>query len=67
MGYIVKILTERQRKNGYVENATALCSCGEIIELRNQHLGACECPNCGQWYNLFGQTLKNPRHWEEDY
>ena len=51
----------------YMENAKALCSCGETIELYDQYLGACNCPKCGQWYNLFGQALLDPEYWEEDY
>ena len=51
----------------YMENAKALCSCGETIELYDGYMGACDCPNCGQWYNLSGQALRNPRYWEEDY
>lgn len=50
----------------YTENAKALCSCGETMELYNEYMGACECPNCGQWYNLFGQALNKPQYWEED-
>lgn len=51
----------------YTENARALCSCGAEIELWDQYLGACECPKCKQWYNLFGEALINPEYWEEDY
>lgn len=50
----------------YTENARALCSCGEEIELWDQYMGACECPKCGQWYNLFGQALIKPEYWEGD-
>lgn len=35
-------------------------------ELVNQYQGACPCPKCGQWYNLFGQELINPQYWEEE-
>ena len=45
-----------------------ICSrCGTEIELTNEYMGACSCPECGQWYNLFGQELMPPRHWREDY
>lgn len=47
------------------ENAHGTCSCGEEMELWDQHLGACQCPRCGRWYNLFGQELVPPEHWEE--
>jgi len=55
--------------NTWTENAQAKCHCGETIELYNEYMGACECPSCGQWYNVFGQELKNPSEWEmaEDY
>lgn len=43
------------------------CDCGEIISLVNECMGACSCPVCEQWYNLFGQKLLPPRIWEDDY
>ena len=46
----------------YTENAIVLCSCGETMELYNEYMGACECPNCGQWYNIFGQVLYKPKY-----
>lgn len=49
----------------YMENAKALCICGKEIELYDEYMGACECPYCGRWYNLFGQELINPEHWED--
>ncbi len=53
-------------KRRYRENASGVCECGERIELRNEFAGACECPKCGQWYNLFGQKLLPPEQWEEN-
>lgn len=50
----------------YTENAKALCSCGKEIELYDQYMGACDCPKCGQWYNMFGQALIDPEYWEDD-
>lgn len=47
----------------YRQNATGVCDCGEKIELYNAYMGACECPHCGQWYNLFGQRLNPPDQW----
>ena len=44
---------------------TGTCNCGHKIELYDRYLGACECPYCGQWWNLFGQELKNPEHWND--
>ena len=57
----------REYSNTYTKNAIALCECGEEIELYDEYMGACECPNCGTWHNLFGQTLNNPSEWEQDY
>ena len=54
------------RKFRYTEPAVGKCRCGEEFELVNQYQGACPCPKCGQWYNLFGQELINPEYWEED-
>lgn len=50
----------------YTQEAIGKCECGAVVTLRNQYLGACECENCGRWYNLFGQELKDPKYWEED-
>ena len=49
----------------YRNPASGICNCGERIDLRNEYLGACECPYCGQWWNLFGQELNNPETWDE--
>ena len=46
-------------------NATGTCICGETFELWNQYMGACECPKCGRWYNLYGQELNPPETWED--
>lgn len=46
-----------------IEPAEGLCSCGERILIENQYCGAFECPNCNQWYNLFGQELLPPDQW----
>lgn len=44
------------------------CHCGERVYLINEYMGACQCPKCGQWYNLFGQELLPPNDWEDvDY
>lgn len=47
----------------YFEPAIAICECGEEIELTGKYLGASECPYCGLWHNMSGQTLKNPEEW----
>lgn len=53
----------------YRENNSGICNCGNKIELYNEYLGGCECPHCGQWWNLFGQELTDPSTWvdEDDY
>lgn len=52
------------RKYTVTDNAIGKCVCGEEVELYDQYQGACECPHCGQWYNLFGQELLPPEAWE---
>ena len=47
----------------YRNPANGICNCGERIDLFNEYMGACECPCCGQWWNLFGQELNNPETW----
>ena len=47
------------------EPNTGTCHCGQQMELINEYLGACECPKCGQWYNLWGQELNNPSTWSD--
>lgn len=47
------------------DNAHGICRCGTDVELYDQYMGACQCPNCGQWYNLSGRELLPPEQWEE--
>lgn len=57
-------MTERKHdENGCVIPATGVCKCGNRITLQNEYMGACECPYCGRWYNLFGQELNHPDTW----
>ena len=42
------------------------CSCGETFDLIDEYYGACQCPKCHRWYNLFGQSLRPPEDWEID-
>lgn len=56
-----------KQTRSYKELAHGLCDCGEEVYLTNQYMGACECPGCGKWYNLFGQELTPPEQWEEDW
>ena len=53
-------------KTAYTEPASGDCICGERVYLEDQYYGACECPNCGRWYNLFGQSLLPPDKWDRD-
>ena len=55
-----------RRVHRWREPNSGVCNCGNRIELHNEYLGACECPHCGQWWNLFGQELKNPSRWNDD-
>ena len=55
-----------RRVTHYTENAHGTCICGQEVELYDSYMGACECHNCGRWYNLFGQEILNPKYWEED-
>ena len=45
--------------------ARGRCVCGQEMELYDQYRGACQCPNCKRWYNLFGQELIDPAYWED--
>jgi hypothetical protein len=47
------------------DNAVGRCVCGEEVELYDQYQGACSCPKCGQWYNIYGQSLVDPEYWED--
>lgn len=52
-----------KRTHEYKEPAYGLCECGAEFPMFNEYMGACECPGCGQWYNLFGQELLPPDQW----
>lgn len=53
-------------KQFWKEPDKGTCRCGQLVELVNQYHGACQCPKCGQWYNLFGQELLPPEKWGWD-
>ena len=53
-------------QNTYTEAAHGTCLCGADVEIWNQYYGACQCENCGRWYNQFGQNLLPPEQWEID-
>lgn len=54
-------------ESSYREPAHGICKCGEEVVLVDEYMGSCQCENCGQWYNLFGQELLPPSQWEEDW
>lgn len=54
-----------RRRHRWREPNSGECECGNRIELFNQYLGACECPYCGRWWNLFGQELNPPTTWSD--
>lgn len=58
-----EVVTIRQE---YMEPARGTCVCGATVILEDQYYGACQCPNCERWYNLFGQSLLPPDQWEND-
>lgn len=55
------------REYSYTKPAVVQDECGVPFELENQHMGACQCPKCGNWYNLFGQELLPPEQWGSEY
>ena len=61
-------LTEAEfetREWPYINPAVGKCSCGKEVVLECDYQGAVRC-DCGRWYNLFGQELRDPKYWEED-
>lgn len=52
-----------EESRSYRTPPTGVCECGERFELHDTYQGACECPGCGKWYNLFGQELLPPEEW----
>lgn len=49
------------------DHAHGTCHCGNEVYLYDEYYGACQCDNCGQWYNLSGQELLPPNDWEENF
>lgn len=50
----------------YTEPAVGKCSCGSEVTLASSYMGAVQC-SCGKWYNVFGQSLKDPKYWKEEW
>lgn len=56
----------RKREFTITEPAEGRCSCGAIVVLENYMGGdTCQCPECGQWYNIWGNALVEPEYWME--
>lgn len=56
-------------KRTYMNPAVGKCVCGREVVLEGGYEGAVQC-ECGRWYNLFGQSLIDPKYWyrdEDDY
>lgn len=51
----------------YTEDDIGICKCGGevILDRENNYYGAVQCPECGRWYNLFGQELNDPSTWDD--
>jgi hypothetical protein len=49
----------------YINPAVGKCSCGAEVILDSDYAGAVRC-ECGKWYNVYGQELRDPEYWEED-
>jgi hypothetical protein len=63
-----KRLTEEEfttHKWTYMNPALGICSCGKEVVLDCGHGDAVRC-ECGRWYNLFGQSLIDPKYWYRD-
>ena len=61
-------LTEAEfepREYTFINPAVGLCSCSQEVVLDADYMGAVRC-ECGRWYNLFGQELRDPKYWERD-
>lgn len=54
-----------RNKRTYMSPAVGECVCGREVILDCGHGSAVPC-ECGRWYNLFGQSLIDPKYWYED-
>lgn len=55
----------RRETSTYMDPAVGKCSCGAEVVLDADYAGAVRC-ECGRWYNLFGQELRDPKYWDRD-
>ncbi len=67
LSHLDQVIDEGIEDRGFdcVEPAVGICSCGEEVVLEDQYQGACSCGKCGQWYNIFGQSLMDPEYWDD--
>ena len=59
-----KVITETYTVR---DHAYGTCHCGNRVDLYDMYYGACQCDECGQWYNLSGQELLPPEDWQENF
>ena len=52
-------------RHTYMSPAIGKCICGSLVTLDADYMGAVRC-ECGRWYNLFGQSLIDPKYWDRD-
>ena len=57
---------EKVIRHTWTEPAKAVCECGSTISLTDEYRGASQCPECGIWHNMFGQTLLDPDYWADE-
>lgn len=48
-----------------ISPAIGQCICGSLVTLDADYMGVVRC-ECGRWYNLFGQSLIDPKYWDRD-
>lgn len=56
----------RRHESKWRNPAHGKCECGNEVYLVNQYMGACQCDECGRWYNMSGQPLNPPEYWYEN-
>ena len=57
----------KEKREYYITHpAIYKCDCGEEFELYNEYMGACSCPKCEKYFNLFGQELTHPNTWSKN-
>ena len=55
----------RERNDTHTQPAIGICDkCKSEVQLVDEYCGATEC-ECGEWYNLSGQSILPPEQWQE--